>query len=208
MTLEAYRSDDGTAIDAAAAQEAWSRSARPVLVQLARRYGALTTPNELAEEVQALAGVRTRQSAEEWIGDVLDAVGLECVARDEPLLSAFCVGPDGHIGARYRDLVTALDPAAVTDIELHAANQRVEAHRYHGATLPVDGGRPALPPQLAKARASAPKPKSSTPRTRTTRAKAPAAPRKPKKPELPPRKVCPTCFLQLPMNGVCDTCAP
>jgi hypothetical protein len=203
MTLAAYRSDDGTAIDAAPAQEAWSRAARPVLVQVARRYGSLTTPNDLAEEVQALSGVRTRNPAADWIGDVLDAVAVECVARGEPLLSAFCVGTDGRIGDRYTKLVVSLDATAASDIEMHAATQRLEAHRYYGATLPVDGGRPALPPQLAKARASAPK--SSTTRTRSTRTKTPA-PRKPKKPELPPRAVCPTCFLQLPVTGRCDNC--
>ncbi len=185
-------------------QEAWSRAARPVLVQVARRYGSLTTPNDLAEEVQALSGVRTREPAAVWIDDVLDAVGVECIARGEPWLSAFCIGPDGRIGKRYEQLVVSVDATAAADIEMHAATQRLEAHRYHGATLPVDGGRPALPPQLAKLRASAPK-QSTTTRTRATRTKAPA-PRKPKKPELPPRAVCPTCFLQLPATGRCDTC--
>jgi hypothetical protein len=202
MTLDAYRSDDRTAVDDAAAQEAWNRAARPVLVQVARRYGSLTAAADVAEEAQALSGVRTREPAGEWIDDVLDAVDVECVARGEPLLSAFCVGTDGRIGDRYRRLVAGIDPTA-TDLEMHAATQRLEAHRYHGAIIPVDGGRPALPPQLAKARASAPKTTST--RTRTTRAKAPAA-RKPKKPELPPRGVCPTCFLQLPATGRCDTC--
>jgi hypothetical protein len=202
MTLDAYRGDDGTATDAAAAQEAWTRAARPVLVQVARRYGSLTTPNDLGEEVQALSGVRTRESAAVWIDDVLDAVGVECVARDEPLLSAFCVGPDGRIGARYQRFVLSVD-AAAGDIEMHAARQRLEAHRYHGATLPVDGGRPTLPPQLAQL--GAPARKQSTATRASTRKKT-AAPRKPKKPELPPRAVCPTCFLQLPATGRCDTC--
>jgi hypothetical protein len=205
MTLEAYRSDDESAVDEAEAREAWNRAARPVLVQVARRYGSLTTPSDFAEAVQALAGVRTREPADAWVGDVLDAVGVECVARAEPLLSAFCVGPEGRMDKRYEQIATGLDPSAATDIEMHAATQRLEAHRYHGAVLPVDGGQPVLPPQLAKVRASAPK------STRTARAKAPAktpAPRKVKKPEPPPRPVCPTCFLQLPATGQCDNCNP
>jgi hypothetical protein len=204
MTFQAYRGDDGTATDDATAQEAWSRAARPVLVQVARRYGSLTTPNDLAAEVQALSGVRTREPVATWIDGVLNAVDVECVARDEPLLSAFCIGPDGRIGERYRQFVVSIDARAATDIEMHAATQRLEAHRTHGAILPVDGGRPALPPQLAKVRAAAPK-KSTTTRTRST-SSATRAPRKPKKPELPERGVCPTCFLQLPATGRCDNC--
>jgi len=203
MTFEAYRSDDGTAVDAAAALEAWGRAARPVLVQVARRYGAVTTANDIAHEVQVRSGVRTRVPAAVWIDDVLDGVDVECVARAEPLLSAFCVGPDGRIGDRYERLAVSLDATAAVDIEMHAATQRLEAHQAHGAVLPVDGGRPALPAQLAKLRASAPKPAKTT-RTRTPRTKTPA-PIKAKKFE-PTRAVCPTCFLQLPATGRCDNC--
>jgi hypothetical protein len=205
MALAAYRTDDSTEIDDEAAKEAWNRAARPVLVQVARRYGALTTPNDLAEEVQVLSGVRTRESVELWIDDVLDAVGVECLARGEPLLSAFCVGPDGRIGARYEKLAVGVDTTAAADVEMHAAKQRLDAHHYHGAIVPVDGGRPILPPQLAKLRASAPK-RSTTARTRSTQTKAPTA-RKPKKPEIK-RAVCPTCFLELPATGRCDNCDP
>lgn len=203
MTLDAYRSADNTAVDDDTARQEWSRAARPVLVQVARRFGALLAPSDLAEEVQALSGVRTRQPASLWIDDVLDAVGLECGERGEPLLSAFCVGPDGRIGDRYEKVVVSIDGAAPVDREMHAATQRLEAHQYHGATLPVDGGRPTLPPQLAKQRSA-----SSTKTTRSTRpARAKAATsRRPKKPELPPRPVCPTCFLQLPATGRCDNC--
>ena len=200
--MDAYRSEGNTVVDDAAAIEAWSRAARPVLVQVARHYGALTSPADLAEEVQALSGVRTREAPAVWVDDVLDAVAVECIARDEPWLSAFCVGVDGRMGERYRAIVGSVDSGA-SDIEMHAANQRVEAHRYHGATLPVDGGRPTLPPELAKQRTSAPK--STTTRTRTARAKAPAAPRRHKNPEIT-RAVCPTCFLQLPATGRCDNC--
>jgi hypothetical protein len=42
-------------------------------------------------------------------------------------------------------------------------------------------------------------------RTSATR-KAPAQPRPAKRQEAPP-KICPTCFMQLPANGRCDTCS-
>ncbi|HEY3831449.1 MAG TPA: hypothetical protein VGO03_04100 [Acidimicrobiia bacterium] len=212
MTLEAYRVDNAVAVDDAAALEAWSRAARPVLTQLSKRYGALTAPDDLAESMQVLSGIRTHEAAELWISDVLDAVDHECFARQEPLLSAFCVGEDGRVGERYATRAATLSPTAITDIEMHAATQRLEAHRYHGAVLPVDGGRPALPKQLATVRASAAK--ASTTRTRAsgTATAAPrkrtAAPRAPKKPDPPKRPVCPTCFLQLPLTGRCDNCDP
>jgi hypothetical protein len=204
MALEAYRVDSGVAVDDAAAQEAWSRAARPVLAQIAKRYGSVTTPDDLAEAVQVLSGVRTREPAELWLSDMLDAVDIECVAREEPWLSAFCITADGHIGERYSNSVRTVGAAgAVANIEMHAATQRLEAHRYHGAVLPVDGGRPALPRNLKRASAA----KSGTTRTRAPRTKAAAAP-KPKKAEPPKRPVCPTCFLQLPLTGRCDNCDP
>ena len=208
MPDDAFRKGGGEPVDAASARDAWARAARPILVQVARRYGALTTPNELAEEVQALAGVQTRESAESWIDDVLEDVGLECGARSEPLLPAFCIGgPDGRIGERYQQLVAHLNGSAPADIEMHAATERLEAHRYHGAIMPVDGGHPTLPRQLASQRAAAPKRTAAT-RAPSTRVRKPPTPRKPKKPELPPRPVCPTCFLQLPATGRCDNCDP
>src|SRR4051812_1217527 len=169
MAMEAPGGADGEAVDAAAAQEAWSRAARPVLVQVARRYGALTTADDVAEEVQAVSGIRTREPAREWIDGVLDAVDVECIARGEPWLSAFCVDSEGRMSDRYRQLVASADGSSV-EVNMHAATQRVEAHRYHGATLPVDGGKPVLPPQLAKQRASATK--SSTPKSPTTRTRS------------------------------------
>lgn len=201
MTLEACRADNGVAVDDATALEAWSRAARPVLIQISRQYGSLTAPDDLAEAVQTLSGVRTHETAELWLGEVLDAVDIECATRQEPLLSAFCINPDGRVGQRYEKRVASLDPTAFADIELHAATQRLEAHREHGAALPVDGGRPVLPRHLARV----PAPKA--PRTRSTATK-PAAPRKPKKPDPPKRAVCPTCFLQLPLTGQCDNCDP
>jgi hypothetical protein len=204
--LDAYRSDDNRPVDDAAALQAWERAARPVLVQVARRYGSLMKPDDLAAEVQALSGVRTLEAPALWIDDVLDAVGVECGARNEPLLSAFCVRADGRIGERYEQVVAGIDGVDPADVEMHAATQRVEAHRYHGATLPVDGGHPTLPPQLVKERASRRTTSTTTPRTRVRRTpKAPATPRKPKNPE-PVRAVCPTCFLQLPATGRCDNC--
>lgn len=56
----------------------------------------------------------------------------------------------------------------------------------------------------ARLRADAPHPAA---RTKTTTARrAPAAPRPVKRQEAPPA-ICPTCFMQLPASGRCDSCA-
>jgi hypothetical protein len=44
-------------------------AARPALERTARTYRALITYKELAEEVQAVSGVRTRSLMTNWIGD-------------------------------------------------------------------------------------------------------------------------------------------
>ena len=55
----------------------------------------------------------------------------------------------------------------------------------------------------ARLRADAPR---TTTRTRTTADRRPRAePAAPKRQEAPPA-ICPTCFMQLPASGRCDTC--
>jgi hypothetical protein len=44
-------------------------------------------------------------------------------------------------------------------------------------------------------------------RAKTTAARKPPAAPKPRKREEPPPAICPTCFMQLPASGRCDTCA-
>jgi hypothetical protein len=56
----------------------------------------------------------------------------------------------------------------------------------------------------ARLRADAPPPAA---RAKTTAARRPRAePATPKRQEAPPA-ICPTCFMQLPASGRCDTCA-
>ena len=43
-------------------------------------------------------------------------------------------------------------------------------------------------------------------RTRTTTPRRPRAEPAPRKREAPPPAICPTCFMQLPASGRCDTC--
>jgi hypothetical protein len=55
----------------------------------------------------------------------------------------------------------------------------------------------------SRVRADAPRTAS---RARTTARKTTAKPAAPKRQEVPPA-ICPTCFMQLPASGRCDTCA-
>ena len=51
-----------------------------------------------------------------------------------------------------------------------------------------------------------PDPAPAAARVRTTAARRPRAEPAPKKREAPPPAICPTCFMQLPASGRCDTC--
>ncbi len=183
-------SETGTWRDAAdigteAARAEWAVAARPVLLDAARSYRAVVTYKELAAEVQHRTGVRTKQPIHYWVGDVLARVSRDCVARDEPLLSALCVNTQGSVGPAYAELVREVTGDAPDDPDEHAARERLECHRFFDAEgLPEAGGAPALVPQLAQAR------------SRLRKAAA----------SMRPVATCPTCHMALLPTGVCDTC--
>lgn len=173
---------DGSHVDQQTAIERWSEAAHPVLILVAKQYRATVTYKELAAQVQDATGVTTSQLFRYWIGKVLFSVGLACGRRAEPLLTALCVRADGTVGEGYAVAVRdryGIEPA---DLEQHAAAERLACYRYFGASLPPDGGTPALTPQVAAKR---------------------QAPRRSKPPE---RGRCPTCQMRLPANGACHLC--
>jgi hypothetical protein len=191
-------------LDTDTTRETWALAARHVLADTARDYHAVIGVAELAEAVQQRTRIRTRQAPGLWVGDVLYRVAQACLRRREPLLGALCVGPDGRMSDWYADTVQTVRGDVVTDPDQHAAEERLECYRAHGAELPPGGGEPALPPRREPAR-RAPRAPSAGP---AGRAKAPAARRTPvaRKPEPAPARVCPTCFMALPATGVCDSC--
>jgi hypothetical protein len=67
--------------------------------------------------------------------------------------------------------------------ENHAATARLACYRHFGAALPPGGGAPAFAPRLQES----------------------IARRRSRSGGTPPQ-MCPTCFLQLPATGVCDSC--
>src|SRR3712207_8305122 len=83
----------------------WTHEARERLIETAGSYHAVITYGELAEDVQARSGLRTKQLPWHWIGEVLGAVADDCARRDEPILSALCVHRDGTVGDGYAKAV-------------------------------------------------------------------------------------------------------
>jgi len=168
------------------AHAAWASSAHEALSQVATRYHGLVTSKELAGLVQMSTGIRTRQLTHYWIGEVLLRVSRECAGQEEPLLSSLCVNATGSVGDGYAAAVRELrgEDEIVGDPDDHAARERLECYRHFGATIPDDGGRPALVPKYAEARS----------RLRRTSAQTKQA------------AVCPSCNMAIPPTGVCDNC--
>lgn len=177
---------DVSDIGSEAAREAWSGAARPVLLDIARRYQAVITYSELSAEIQRQTGIRTKQGLQHWIGKVLERVAIDCHERDEPNLSSLVVNSSGSVGAGYATAVRTIGGEEPADHDDHAAAERLACYRFfEAAGLPANGGTAALSPQLAQ---------------RRERVRARATP--------PPEPIlCPTCFIALPSSGQCDGCA-
>ncbi|WP_181310372.1 hypothetical protein [Nocardioides campestrisoli] len=204
-------------LDIETVRETFALAARHVLADTATEYHAVITVAELSAAVQQRTKIRQRQAPSLWMGDVLFRVAKDCVRRAEPLLGSLCVGPDGRMSDWYADTVLTVRGDQVTDPEQHAAQERLECYRRHGAELPANGGEPALPPVREVARRSPKAAKSTRPaRASKDAAVAKVTPHRTSKPSAtvsrsrqpePPRTAtCPRCFMQLPATGLCDTC--
>src|SRR5436305_12280281 len=132
------------------AKAVWVPLAREALVRTAHEYHRLIKYGELAEEIQQRSGIRTKQLVHYCIGDILGQVATDCHERQEPLLSALCVQQNGSIGDGYAvALAATYGGSPPDDLDMSAAEERLACYRFFGATIPDDGGRPALPPQVA-----------------------------------------------------------
>ena len=180
-----WRESDGSRVQFSEAKTAWADASRPVLLGYARRYHDTIRYEELATEIQGSTGVFTRMLLPNWIGKVLEAVAFDCHRRGEPLLTALCVHADGTVGAGYAHAVRDTKGSSPEDVEMHAALERLECHKFFGAEIPQDGGNAALTNQELDRRA---------------RARRRAAPDR-------PLSICPTCNLALPLTGQCDNCS-
>ena len=143
----------------AAAIDAWTTAALPVLERVARSYRAAITYKELGEQVQAASGIRTRMLLMNWIGQVLGGAARQSHQRGQPLLSSLCVHSDGTVGDGYGQAVLENYGGPLPgDLDMHAAVERLRCYQHFGAPLPPGGGEPALTPQVAARRARTARP--------------------------------------------------
>lgn len=174
----------GEAVSTEEARSSWAVAAREVLGDVARTYNATITYADLADEVQARTGIVTQQLMRNWIGDVLGRVSDACADADEPLVPALCVQATGVVGGGYGGAVARATGSLPDDLQMHAAEERLRCYQHFDADLPEGGGRATLTRQEE---------------ARRTKARlSHSAPAK--------RAVCPTCFTQFPLTGICDAC--
>jgi hypothetical protein len=202
--IEANEPRDASSLGIGVARAAWAEAARPVLLEAAGRYRGTVTLKKLAAAVQESTGITTTQPMHKWIADVLARVTDDCESRGEPLLSSLCVSVQGSVGETYADAVEHARGSRPADPDEHAAEERLECYRHwHADGLPRDGGTPLRTAHFKTVRkASAPAPRTPTPRRVSARSSKPAA----AAPEPKPIRLCPTCFTQVPASGVCDYC--
>lgn len=106
-------------------------------------------------------------------------------AQEPHPLSALCVHSDGMVGVGYSQaIMDNYGGPLPTDLDMHAAEERLRCYQSFGADLPPGGGKPALTPQVAA--------------RRTWLARQAGN-------DTPDQPCCPTCNLTLPISGTCDT---
>ncbi len=169
--------------------KAWVPAGYRLLQETAATYDQVVTAGDLAAAVQTRSG-RSGSGRATWIGQLLELVAMQAERSGDAPLAALCVHSDGTAGDRYRSALAAAGVVAGDDIELRAAEDRLACYRRYATDLPADGGRPRVATRQARVR-----PAGGPNRAAASRA-----------PERPAPAVCPTCFMQLPATGVCDTC--
>lgn len=200
-------------IDQENARETFALAARHLLADAAMEYGQVVYLPDFAVQLQERTRIRYRATPSSWIGDVLYRVAKECRRRAEPFLGAMVVNTDGSMPDWWADTVETVRGEAVDNPNLHAAAERLECYRRHGAEVPEDA-EPTLPspqPRATRARATSTRTTSSSTRVAGASTRAPRTPKAPKPvPEVrltqAVEKFCPSCFMVLPSTGLCDAC--
>lgn len=137
--------------------------------------------------MQEATGIHTRVLLMNWIGQVLGGASRESHRRGQPMLSALCVHSDGTVGVGYgQAIMDNYGGQLPSDLDRHAAEERLRCYQYFGADLPPGGGKSALTRQVAARRAW----------LLVQQARA----------DTPDQPCCPTCNLTLPISGICDNC--
>lgn len=174
-----WQSTDHRLVTEAEAGREWTLRAYEVLAEVAGRYGRSIEYADLAGEVQRRTGIVTDMPQALWLDDVLTEVGRRCQEAGHP------------------SLVALVDngPAGLTP---HSA-ARLACYQAYGAKMPASGVRSSAGGRSSgRTSHGGRSPSSGAPR----RESAPKRTRAPQR----ERQLCPTCFLELPATGVCDSC--
>lgn len=188
--------------------QAWTKQAYEVLVETARRYNAVITYSDLAEEVQVRSGLRTTAGIRSWLGHVLTLIAHQNHRMGEPPLTALVVHKqDGQVGAGYDEVlrVSGLKPIVnPIERENHAAAARLECYRRWCPNVPADAK-----PTLALQASRTPRARTSQPRTAQPRTAQPRTvqPRRDRSAGERHGSICPTCFMEMPLTGECPNCS-
>ncbi|GAB3708940.1 hypothetical protein [Mariniluteicoccus flavus] len=180
-----WRDTDRSAVPVQVAISEWALAAWDVLEAIAGRWNKTVTEDDLGSEVQRRSGIATSTPTDSWIGPVLSLVAQRSHESRGPALVSLVVDEAGHPVPAFREALGLEGRSALgaADLAEQARETRLSCHRAYGAKIPR-GAAEAAP--------------------RTPRAtKAAAAPAKPPNPQ---RAMCPKCFLEVPVTGVCDNC--
>lgn len=202
----------------AVAHKYWAKHAYEILVETAGRYNAVITYSELAEEVQRRSNLWTKAAMRSWISALLADLAKVSQLRGEPALTSLVVNKkDGQVGTGYDEVlrIAGINPSDdPVQRERHAAAARLECYRHWDADVPED----AQPTVVARTREPVSRPAARAPEAGTTRTEP--APRSSearstaargggtrRSAELRRGAVCPMCFMEMPVTGICSNCS-
>ncbi len=198
--------------------ETWADHASVLLLETAAVHQTAVTYADLAARVQECSGVSTEVPFRSWLGKVLAIVAGRPREAGEPELVSLVVQADGAVGPTYDAVLTACgDQAPGPELrEQAAAEARLECNRRYAPGVPEDA-QPLLHPVTTVD--TSPVADRAVRAVRTPRTpKEPKAPREPRVPKAQPARrvskadsepapvICPRCFLQVPLNGICPNC--
>lgn len=170
------------------ARAPWAEAAVEVLTAVASHYHAVITYDALAEQIQSRTGLRTRSQPRNWIGSVLGQVVASCRSAGlPPLTSLVAHRPDGGL-----------------DLDESTISARLACYRRYADDVPADVIAQADARAQAERLAAEEQVRQQVDKPKQQRARRTVS-RTPPRPEPAPA-ICPTCFMQLPASGVCDTC--
>lgn len=194
-------SDGGEFVDQVEAIKAWGKAAQEVLVESAAA-GSTIEYQAFARQLQQRSGIHTKQPTSKWVGPLLGIVARQCHDQGLPLLNALVVRRDGSVGPGYDEILRfGQVPAVIGDREEHAEQQRAAARRRWSGHATAPTAQPSAQGGTATpARASAARP--------TVVGKVAAKPRSAAAARREPLQgnICPRCFMQMSLTGVCDNC--